>query len=101
MRVDGGEWKTLSFDNMEDRPIRGTNDWQKQSIVLDVPENSERISFGVLLDGTGDVWIDDVKLESVSEDVKVTSIDRANYHPQNLNFEISIPSRKLNSTEFR
>ncbi|HEX8686005.1 MAG TPA: hypothetical protein VF654_05865, partial [Pyrinomonadaceae bacterium] len=29
LRVDGQMKPSLRFDNMQDRPIRGTNDWQK------------------------------------------------------------------------
>jgi erythromycin esterase len=65
MRVDGSR-KMLSFDNMNDRPIRGTSDWTQYSIVLNVPEESIDIALGVILEGTGTVWIDDVTLAEAS-----------------------------------
>lgn len=61
MRVDGLR-DMLSFDNMTDRPIRGTSDWTQYSIVLDVPQNSIDIALGVILEGEGTAWIDDVTL---------------------------------------
>lgn len=61
MRVDGLKGM-LSFDNMTDRPIRGTSDWTQYSIVLDVPQNSIDIALGVILEGEGTAWIDDVTL---------------------------------------
>ncbi len=53
MRVDGEgkENRTLSFDNMQSRPIKGTLDWKNYEIVLDVPEASKSITFGILLSG--------------------------------------------------
>src|SRR5262249_54842834 len=56
MRIDG-ETKILGFDNMQDRPIKGTSDWRKQEIVLDVPEDSINIRFGILLIGKGQAWV--------------------------------------------
>lgn len=40
MRVDGPE-RTLAFDNMQSRPIRGTTSWTLHQIVLDVAENAK------------------------------------------------------------
>lgn len=67
MRVDGPSRRGVSFDNMSDRPIRGTVAWRSYEIVLDVPEDSEVIAFGVLLNGTGEVLLDDVRVESIGE----------------------------------
>jgi hypothetical protein len=70
MRVDGiQKGPTLSFDNMEDRPIQGTTDWQNYAIVLDVPEESMNISFGILLTGKGQLWFNAPHLEEVGDDV--------------------------------
>jgi hypothetical protein len=68
MRVDdaGVGTKPLAFDNMEDRPIKGTSDWTPYSIVLDVPPQAKGLALGVLLQGEGHVWMDDVVIESVS-----------------------------------
>ena len=64
MRVDAG-MDAVSFDNMGDRPITGTSDWGKYEIVLDVPENSTNISYGIILTGTGKAWIDGLQLELI------------------------------------
>jgi erythromycin esterase len=61
MRVDG-ESGTLAFDNMRDRPIRGTTAWTEHAIVLDVSPDSKAIALGVMLYGAGAVWIDDCAL---------------------------------------
>lgn len=68
MRVDGeeaGKRKTLSFDNMFDRAIKGSLDWEEYEIILQVPENSTGISYGVLVNGKGEVLIDDFKFEII------------------------------------
>jgi len=62
MRVDGNA-TTLSFDNMGDRSITGTSDWRKYEIVLDVPESSTGILYGILLAGTGEAWVNGMQLE--------------------------------------
>ncbi|MEK6646860.1 MAG: hypothetical protein AABY84_09340 [Candidatus Firestonebacteria bacterium] len=72
MRVDGPENKVLSFDNMGNRKIKGTVDWTKYEIVLNVPQNSTNISFGVLLEGIGQVWINSLQFEEVDSSVSIT-----------------------------
>jgi hypothetical protein len=71
MRIDG-KTKTLGFDNMEERAIKGTTDWKKYEIVLDVPKESVNIAFGILLQGKGQAWVDDFQFEVVGKDVPVT-----------------------------
>ena len=72
MRVDGPNGKMLSFDNMENRPIVGTTDWQKCEIVLDVPEDSAQIAIGIVLSGKGQVWLSNVQFEAVDSNVPTT-----------------------------
>jgi len=73
MRIDG-ETKTLAFDNMQERAIKGTSDWKRYDIVLDVPEESVNIAFGIVLVGKGEAWVDDLQFEVVGEDVKRTNM---------------------------
>ena len=49
MRVDGSPEQMLAFDNMQNRPITGTRDWETHAVVLDVPERSSRVALGILL----------------------------------------------------
>jgi hypothetical protein len=74
MRVDGPAGAILAFDNMQDRPIRGTIGWEEYEVVLDVPANSVNISFGLLLAGRGKAWADDFAFEEVGTDVAVTDL---------------------------
>lgn len=85
LRIDGNGSTALGFDNMEDRPIVGTADWKTYEVVLDVPKDAKAIAFGILLSGTGALWIDDVKLESVSLSVPLTH--KTPEVPENVDFE--------------
>jgi AraC-like DNA-binding protein len=90
MRVDNAIGDVLQFDNMGDRPILGNTEWNHYHIVLDVPENSSVISFGILLSGKGHVWIDELKFEEVDERTPTTNIDFSGNlldEPTNLSFE--------------
>jgi beta-lactamase regulating signal transducer with metallopeptidase domain len=71
MRVDK-DLLVLGFDNMQNRAIKGTTDWRQYSVVLDVPNYATAIAFGILLDQSGEVWLNGVKFETVSADVPVT-----------------------------
>ncbi len=87
-RVDGPNNTTLAFDNMEQRAIKGTTDWTRYEIVLDVPNEAQRLAFGVLLAGGGQVWMDDLRFEVVPTTVKTTGQGMVELPaPTNLNFE--------------
>jgi len=87
MRVDGGPKQTLSFDNMQGRPITGTRDWQPYEIVLDVPQESTYLAFGILLAGKGRVWLSDVTFTIVGLDTPTTDLMALPSRMQNLDFE--------------
>jgi hypothetical protein len=76
MRVDGGldDNNVLSFDNMGNRPIKGTTDWKRYEVVLDVPANSVQILFGLVRGGKGQIWVDDLKFEVVDQSVASTNM---------------------------
>jgi hypothetical protein len=88
MRVDKDNG-SVAFDNMQDRPIKGTTGWQKYDVVLDVPQDATGIFFGVLLDGPGAVWLNSAKFEVVGADVPTTGGKGTKLPdgPTNLNFE--------------
>jgi bifunctional DNase/RNase len=70
-RADGPAAR-LGFDNMYDRPIKGTSDWRRYEVVLDVPEASAALYYGLLLHGGGRVWLAGMRLETVGPEVAVT-----------------------------
>jgi hypothetical protein len=74
MRVDGKDGQVLAFDNMQNRPLRGTTSFQWYSVVLDVPAEAERISFGVLLHGPGAVFVRELAFGEVDAEVSVTDL---------------------------
>lgn len=71
MRVDK-EQTMVGFDNMQDRAIKGTQPWRTSDVVLDVPPDATSISFGVLLSGSGEVWMNHVTFGVVGQDVETT-----------------------------
>jgi len=73
MRIDGPDGRALAFDNMQNRALRGTTSFEWYSVVLDVPAEAERISFGVMLHGPGAVFIRELRFDAV--DTEVTSTD--------------------------
>ena len=76
MRVDGADG-TESADYMMDRPIRQGSGWALYEIVLDVPQRAAGLTFGVIMAGAGQVWLDDVVLERVGPEVPLTGRARA------------------------
>jgi beta-lactamase regulating signal transducer with metallopeptidase domain len=72
MRVDKGQ-TMVGFDNMEKRAIRGTRQWTMCDVVLDVPPDATGISFGTLLSGPGELWLNDVKFDVVGQNVPTTA----------------------------
>jgi hypothetical protein len=72
MRMDGPSGEMVGFYNMDDRPVTGTTDWKRYSLVLDVPANTVDIAFGYFLNGRGEAWATDFKLDPVSKDTPVS-----------------------------
>ncbi len=90
MRIDNASGDTLAFDNMHNRSVTGSTDWNHYSIILDVPEESTSIHFGVLLIGKGKVWADNFQFSVVDENTPTTNhLDQELLpeEPINLTFE--------------
>jgi hypothetical protein len=92
LRVDEQDAEQpLSFDNMFDRGVKGTTDWTRYEIVVDVPANASVISYGALLSGGGQIWFDDLRIEMVDQTVATTGQGNdyglPHREPLNLNFE--------------
>jgi hypothetical protein len=102
MRVHTSPTRIVGFDNMDNRPIKGTSEWQRYAIVLDIPIDATYIAFGALLFGTGKLWIDNFELslvggeipstnsltpEEVTEDKEMKGIRNLGKKALNLNFE--------------
>jgi hypothetical protein len=65
MRVDGASGPPLAFENMQNRPLRGSTGWTRCVIELPVAQDAVAVHFGALLCGPGQVWLDDVSFEAL------------------------------------
>ena len=86
MRIDAGSL-VAGFDNMQGRPVQGTTDWTRYSIVLDIPVGSTGVNFGILLNGSGAVWLSNCAFEVVGSDTPVTAMITTPSAPVNLDFQ--------------
>jgi len=62
LRIDGPSG-VLAFDNMEDRGVTGTTDWERHEIELPVAPGATQIVLGALLPANGTAWFDSMKVE--------------------------------------
>jgi hypothetical protein len=78
LRVDGQQQgKILEFDNMNNRAPKGTTGWQQYSVVLDVAPDARALAYGFFVQGKGQVWVNNSKLEVIERDVPSTSMLKA------------------------
>lgn len=73
MRFDSNQ-RMLGFDNMSKRAVKGTTDWKKYEITMDVPQYTVHITFGFSVTGKGQAWADDFRFEVVGNDVPSTNM---------------------------
>jgi hypothetical protein len=64
VRADGPGPKVLSFDSMQRRPVRGSSDWTRHAVAAEVPETAETVLFGIILQGPGEVRVDDFSIDA-------------------------------------
>ena len=75
LRIDGQDrGKVLGFDNMDNRPVTGTTDWQEASLVLDVPKGASALAYGFFVQGGGKMWVNGQKIEAVGTEVPSTNL---------------------------
>ncbi|MCF2220355.1 peptidase S41 [Chryseobacterium sp. PS-8] len=66
MRID----PEVAFNNMQNVGLKGTNDWKKYEITLNMsPENTQQIVIGALLSGKGKIWVDNLKVSIDGKDI--------------------------------
>jgi hypothetical protein len=61
LRADGVEG-TLFFENMSNRPIRGSTPWTTYTIITQLPAETTWLNYGIILQGRGTVWADNLHL---------------------------------------
>lgn len=76
LRVDCPDRQRGAFDNMQDRPVRGSQ-WSEAVIELDVAADATKLAFGVLAFGGAAVSIDDVSLTVVGDATPTQPADAA------------------------
>jgi hypothetical protein len=75
LRIDGQErGQMLGFDNMQNRAVKGTSDWQEASLVLDVPDGASALAYGFFVSGGGKMWVNGQRMEVVGSDVPTTNM---------------------------
>jgi hypothetical protein len=86
MREEGkSKLNILGFDIMWKKAIKGTTEWPRYSVVLDVPEESIGITFGFyLIEKGGVLWITNVQSQETDDDV--TGGKHYSDEPRNLDF---------------
>ena len=62
----------LAYDDMSDRPIRGTTDWQQVELVTDISKEPCVVYFGPDLYGPGELWGDDFQIAIAPRDTPIT-----------------------------
>lgn len=62
-RVDGPEHVAWGRANTFDRGLVGTTDWTQVALEIAVPPSAVEVTFGAVVVGTGELWLDDVALE--------------------------------------
>lgn len=99
MRADSQSLGSIAFGTTDERGIVGSIDWREYHIVVDVPARAVALSYGVLLHGSGQVWLDDCVIEAVADSVETTAPRTAGHQssfqrpqeicrlPTNLDFE--------------
>jgi hypothetical protein len=92
LRIDGQErGQTLGFDNMDNRAVKGTTEWQEASIVLDVPSGARALAYGFFVSGGGKMWVNGQQIDVVGADVPTTNMITLQPAPRNLGFDPNHP----------
>jgi hypothetical protein len=72
LRTERLNGRPLTEDDMLDRPLVGSVDWQRYEMVIDVPAEATCIAIGAYLQGRGQVWFKELRFEEVAPTVSTT-----------------------------
>ncbi len=67
-----GTWDGESV--LDNAVIKGTTDWTKYSMVINISQYAYMITCGVEIHGTGEIWFRDIRFEVVDNTVPVTAV---------------------------
>jgi hypothetical protein len=65
LQATTGGGAILVHDHMDDRRVRGEQDWKRVSAQIKVPAGAFYLKTGVILEDDGTLWADDLQLELV------------------------------------
>ncbi|HET7002231.1 MAG TPA: S41 family peptidase [Puia sp.] len=84
MRVDGNSG-VLSFDNMQEQNLKGTNEWKEYTISIDFDEEEAKsVYIGALLAGKGKIWLDNFHLLMDEKDISLAPVPKKLQHKADL-----------------
>lgn len=63
IRADSESGENIAFQNMDQRRIKGTTDWERHSVRIEVPPSAVQLCFGVFHRGPGTLWADQLSLD--------------------------------------
>ncbi len=64
--------ETLRPANAQEHALQGTHNWIRRELEVEVPQASISVGLGLLFLGRGQVWLSDVQLEVVDEDLSTS-----------------------------
>jgi hypothetical protein len=64
----GSREEMLCSEDLQDRSICGTQAWRQEAITLTIPQESLFLLFGIVLYGSGQIWVEDIHLEIVHDE---------------------------------
>ena len=67
----GSQKDGMRMDRMQNRGISGSTDWEYRDFVVDVPQDNRQIMVGYWMQGKGQLWVRDYKIEEVPATVPV------------------------------
>jgi hypothetical protein len=67
----GSQRDGLKSDRMENRTIKGSTGWETRDFVVDIPDDANQLQAGYWMQGRGQVWMRDLKVEEVPVTVAV------------------------------
>lgn len=89
-RIDDSLGATVKLDNMQNRAIKGTTEWNQYDCILDIPNSESLLNFGMLLCGKGQAWVDTVQFQEVDKNTPTTDFVPQEMYPDeplNTSFE--------------
>ncbi len=79
----------MKLRSTETLPIEGTSGWQRQEMVIDVPEKARKITLSFEMYGKGSIWLSGMQFAVVDESVPLShfEISPSPSQPQNIDFQ--------------